>query len=34
MKPVTLIFLSTGENIYSLAALAGALERCPKNVSG
>lgn len=29
MKPVTLVFLSTRENIYSLAALAGALESLP-----
>ncbi|MDQ7774353.1 MAG: TIGR04013 family B12-binding domain/radical SAM domain-containing protein [Elusimicrobiales bacterium] len=29
MKPVTLIFLSARENIYSLAALSGALESLP-----
>ncbi len=29
MNPVTLVFLSTRENIYSLAALAGALEGLP-----
>ncbi|KAF0126855.1 MAG: radical SAM domain-containing protein [Elusimicrobia bacterium] len=29
MKPVTLVFLSARENIYSLAALSGALESLP-----